>query len=153
MQIVETCGKWTRVWVFRQLMGFIPQRLASVICVQVSRLISVVVFSDLCAGLFSAHCGNIFSDHSRNLFFRLCGNLLMMIMMMTTFKGAVRDFSSLLIAQRTTSNTYAQVAKAQSCANHVQHIERLSRATCRVQLVQRNSSATKFDSCMKSHLF
>ena len=32
---------------------------------------------------------------------------------------------------RTVSNTYAQVARVQSCANHVQHTERLSRATCR----------------------
>ena len=35
---------------------------------------------------------------------------------------------------QTVSNTYAQVAKVQSCANHVQHIERLSCATCRVPL-------------------
>ena len=40
-----------------------------------------------------------------------------------------------------------QVARAQPCANHVQHIERLSRATCRVTclVVQRDSSAIKFD--------
>ena len=56
-------------------------------------------------------------------------------------------FYNLLTAPRTVSNTYAQVAQAQSCPNHVQHIERLSRATCRVtcHLVQRNSSAVKFD--------
>ena len=29
---------------------------------------------------------------------------------------------------QTLSNTYAQVARAQSCANHMEHIERLSRA-------------------------
>ena len=34
----------------------------------------------------------------------------------------------------TVSLTYAQVARAQSCANHVQHIEHLSRATCSVPL-------------------
>ena len=39
-----------------------------------------------------------------------------------------------LTAPRTVSSTHAQVARAQSCANHVQHIERLSRATCRVPL-------------------
>ena len=49
----------------------------------------------------------------------------------------------LLTAPRTISNTYAQVARAQSRANLVQHIERLSRATC--QVVQRDSSAIKFD--------
>ena len=48
---------------------------------------------------------------------------------------------------RTVSNTYAQVARAQLCANHVQHIERLSRATRRVtcHAVLRDSSAIKFD--------
>ena len=63
------------------------------------------------------------------------------------FKGAIRDFYNLLTAPRTISNTHAQVARAQSCANHVQHIERLSRATCRVtcHLVQRDSSDIKFD--------
>ena len=41
-----------------------------------------------------------------------------------------RFYYNLLTAQRNVSNTYAQVAQAQSCANHVQHIKRLSRATC-----------------------
>ena len=45
--------------------------------------------------------------------------MMIIIMIIIAFEGA---------------NTYAQVAKAQSCANHVQHIERLSRATCRVPL-------------------
>ena len=45
-----------------------------------------------------------------------------------TFKGAIRDFDNLLTAPRTVSNTYAQVARAQSSANLVQHIERLTRA-------------------------
>ena len=43
-------------------------------------------------------------------------------------------FYNLLAAPRTVSNTSAQVAKAQACENHVQHIERLSRAPCRVPL-------------------
>ena len=38
-------------------------------------------------------------------------------------------FYNLLTAQRIVSNKYAQVAQAQSCENHVQHIERLSRAS------------------------
>ena len=41
-------------------------------------------------------------------------------------------FYNLLTAPRTISNTYPQVNRVKSCANHVQHIERLSRATCRV---------------------
>ena len=38
---------------------------------------------------------------------------------------------NLLTAPRTVSNTYAQVAQAQSCADHV---ERFSRAACSVPL-------------------
>ena len=58
-----------------------------------------------------------------------------------------RLFYNLLTALRTVSNTYAQVARAQPCANHVQHIERLSQATCHVtcHLVRRDSSAIKLD--------
>ena len=51
---------------------------------------------------------------------------------MVALKYAVRDFFNLLTAPRTVSNTYAQVARAQSCANHVQYIECLSRAACHV---------------------
>ena len=56
-------------------------------------------------------------------------------------------FVNLLTAPRTISNTYAQVARAQLCANHVQHVERLSRAICRdaCHVVRRDSSAIKFD--------
>ena len=44
------------------------------------------------------------------------------------------------------SPTYAQVALAQSCANHVQLIKFLSRATCvTCHVVRRDSSAIKFD--------
>ena len=53
-----------------------------------------------------------------------------------------RFFYNLLTAPRIVSNMHAQVAQAQSCANHVQHIERLSRATCSMcHLVRRDSSA------------
>ena len=64
-----------------------------------------------------------------------------------TLKGAIRDFYNLLTAPRTVSNMYAQVARAQLCANHVQHIECLSHATCHVtcHMVRRDSSAIKFD--------
>ena len=53
---------------------------------------------------------------------------------MIAFKGAVRDFLQSSHCASNCLHTYAQVAKAQSYANHVQHIERLSRATCRVPL-------------------
>ena len=43
-----------------------------------------------------------------------------------------RFFYNLLTAPRTVSNMQALVAWAWSCASHVQHIERLSRATCHV---------------------
>ena len=63
------------------------------------------------------------------------GNLIMIIIItIIALKGANRDFYNLLTAPRTVSNTYAQVARAQSFANRVQHIERLSRATCSVPL-------------------
>ena len=60
---------------------------------------------------------------------------------------SLRFFNNLLAAPRTVSSSYTQVARVQSCANHVQHIERLSHATCRVacHVVQRDSSAIKFD--------
>ena len=72
---------------------------------------------------------------------------MMMMIIIIAFKGAIRDFNNLLTEPRTVSNTYAQVALAQTCANHVQHIERLSRATCRVtcDVVRRDGSSIKFD--------
>ena len=59
----------------------------------------------------------------------------------------LRFFYNLLTAPRIVSNTHVQVARAQSCPNHVQHTERLSRATCRItcHVVRRDSSAMKFD--------
>ena len=70
-----------------------------------------------------------------------------MMLMIIAFKGAFPDFYDLLNAPRTVSNTYAQVARARSCANHVQHIQRISRAT-RVTCheVRRDSSAVTFGS-------
>ena len=41
-------------------------------------------------------------------------------------------YNNLLTAPRTVSNTIAQLARAQPCANHVQHIKRPSHATYRV---------------------
>ena len=65
----------------------------------------------------------------------------LIVIIVIAFKGAIQDLL------RTVSNMYAQVARAQSCANHVQHIERLSSAACRVtsHTVRRDSSAIKFD--------
>ena len=47
------------------------------------------------------------------------------------FKGAIQDFLQLPPC-RAVSNTYTQVARAQLCANPVQHTEHLLHATCRV---------------------
>ena len=52
-------------------------------------------------------------------------------------------FYNLLTAPRTVSNTYAQMARAQSCANHVQHIEHLSRASV-MQHIERLSRASAY---------
>ena len=59
--------------------------------------------------------------------------IIIVIIIIVALKSPNRDsFYFLLTAPRTVSNTYAQVAWAPSCANHVQHIQRLSRATCHV---------------------
>ena len=61
--------------------------------------------------------------------------IIIIIIIIIAFKGAVQDFFyNLLTAPRTVSNTHAQVAQAQSCANHVQHIERLYNMSCDVPL-------------------
>ena len=58
-----------------------------------------------------------------------------------------RFFCNLLTLPRTICNMYAQVAWAQLCANHVQHIVHLSCVTCHVMchVVWRDSSAIKFE--------
>ena len=60
--------------------------------------------------------------------------IIIIMIIIIALKGAIRDFYNLLTALRTVSNTYAQVAQVQSCANHVENIERLSCATCCVPL-------------------
>ena len=95
----------------------------------------------------------------QNTYFIIPGGILLLILilliMIIAFKGAIQDyFYILLAAPRTASKTYAQVATAQSCANHVQHIERLSRANVmlRATWYERTAqllSLTEF----KSHLF
>ena len=57
-------------------------------------------------------------------------------------------------APRTVSNTYAQVARAQPCANHVQHIERLSRASVMLRATRYEGTAQLLNlTKLKSHLF
>ena len=79
--------------------------------------------------------------------------MMMMIMIIIALKGAIRDFDNLLTAPRTVSNPYAQVARPQSGANHVQHIERF--ITCNVQRVTWYEGTAKLLSLteLKSHLF
>ena len=63
-------------------------------------------------------------------------------------------FYSLLTALRTVSNTHAQVALAQSCANHVQHIKRLSRASVMLRATWYKGTAQLLSLTeLKSHLF
>ena len=62
-----------------------------------------------------------------------------LIIIIITLKGAILFFFFFffynpLTALQTVSNTYAQVGRVQLCANHVQHIEGMSRATCSVPL-------------------
>ena len=66
--------------------------------------------------------------------------IIIIIIIIIALKSAIRDF---LQSPHGAVNTCAQVARAQSCANYVQHIEHLSRAAC--HLVRRDSSAIKFD--------
>ena len=67
--------------------------------------------------------------------------IIIIIMIILTFKGENQDFFSI------SSLRHLQVARAHSCANLVQYIERLSCATCRVtyHMVRRDCSAIKFD--------
>ena len=77
-------------------------------------------------------------------------------MVMIAFKGAVQDFfNNLLTSPQTVSSTYTQVARKQLCANNVQHIERLSHATCcfTCHIVRRDSSATEFDRVQIAFIF
>ena len=60
--------------------------------------------------------------------------IMITILIIIAWKGANRDFffNNLLTAPQTVPNTYTEVAKAQSYANHVQYIRRSSRAIYRV---------------------
>ena len=69
-------------------------------------------------------------------------------------KAQFETFFYLLTAPRTVSSTFAQVAQAQYCANHVQHIERFSRVTSRVtcHVVRRYSPTIESDSLNRIYL-
>ena len=77
------------------------------------------------------------------------------LIIIIAFKGAIRDFFyNLLTESRTVSNTYAQVAQAQPCANHVQHIERLSRSIVMLRAIWYEGTAQLLSwTELKSHLF
>ena len=62
-----------------------------------------------------------------------------------------RFFYDLLTAPRTVSNMYAQVAWAQPCTNHVQHIEPLSRASVMLSATWYEGTAQLLS--LASHLF
>ena len=80
--------------------------------------------------------------------------MIMIMIMIITFKGAIRDFLHPLAAPRTVSSTHAQVARAQSCANHVQHIERSSRASVMLRATWYEGTAQLLSLTeLKLHLF
>ena len=58
------------------------------------------------------------------------GRVYLKFILMADIKRSNSRFSSHCTAKL--YSTWAEVARAQSCANHVQHIESLSRAACRV---------------------
>ena len=63
-------------------------------------------------------------------------------------------FYNLLTAPRTVSNMYAQVAWAQPCANHVQHIERISHASVMLRATWYEGTTRLLSLTeLKSHLF
>ena len=69
-------------------------------------------------------------------------------------KALFEIFYNLLTAPRTVSNTYTQVARAQSCANHVQHIQRLSCASVMLRATWYEGTAQLLSLTeLKSHLF
>ena len=77
-----------------------------------------------------------------------------MIIIIITFKGAFKDF---LQSPHSATNRLQHVCSsvlAQSCANHLQHIERLSSATFCVacQVVQMTAQLLSLTE-LKSHLF
>ena len=58
--------------------------------------------------------------------------MMMMTIIIIVLKGAVRDFLQSSHCAANYLQHARSCARAQLCANHVQHTERLFRATCRV---------------------
>ena len=58
--------------------------------------------------------------------------IIIMVIMMMMMMMMMIIIIIIIVMMRTVSNTYAHVASTQSCVNHAQHIERLSRAICSV---------------------
>ena len=91
------------------------------------------------------HC-DTYSDLHRQSFrgnpcHRLICKLIIMIkIIMTALKGTIQDFYNLLTGLPSVSNN-AQMAWAQACANHMQHIGRLLHATHRTLITCNTSDA------------
>ena len=80
--------------------------------------------------------------------------IMIIIIIIIAFGGTIRDFYNLLTAPQTVSNAYAQVAWAQSCANHVQHNKRFSRASVMLRATWYEGTAQLLSLTeLKSHLF
>ena len=74
------------------------------------------------------------------------------IIIIIALKGAIQDFFNLLTAPRTVSNMY-KWPRAQSCANHVQHIERISHASVMLRATWYEGTAQLLSLTeLKSHL-
>ena len=56
--------------------------------------------------------------------------IIMIIVIIIILRCTISTNYNLVTALRTVSNMYTQVAWAQSCANHVQHIGHLPNVTC-----------------------
>ena len=54
---------------------------------------------------------------SREVFYNV-NAIIIMIIIIIALKGAIQDFYNLLTSSHTVSNMHAQVAWAESCANH-----------------------------------
>ena len=69
-------------------------------------------------------------------------------------KALFEIFYNLLTARRTVSNMYAQVARVQSCANHVRRIEHLPRASVMLRATWYEGTAQLLSLTeLKWHLF
>ena len=62
--------------------------------------------------------------------------IIITIIIIISLKGAIRGFYNPPTAPLAVSNRYAQEASAQSCANHVQHIEQITCNTLSAFCVQ-----------------